>query len=255
MRGYPTKEYYELYKRWGEGNIGITVAGNMMVKYDAVEAFGNPILIDDHDGRVAEYRKVCDAVKAHGSLFIAQLSHPGRQGGKALNPHPVSASDVHLKIKWAGNEFAPPRPLSVDEIKDMAKTWGRAAKACYDAGFDGVQVHCAHGYLLAQFLSPTTNHRTDEYGGDLKNRSRIVFEIIDEIRRVVPDPKFVMCVKINSVEFQDKGGSHFSATVGGKLTAVGRHDARRLSQPLCHAGSRAGGFRGSFGRHVRRSCL
>src|ERR1700742_4426601 len=66
-------------------------------------------------------------------------------------------------------------------------------------------VHCAHGYLLAQFLSPTTNRRTDEYGGDLNNRSRIVFEIIEEIRRRVSDPSFIICVKLNSVEFQDKG--------------------------------------------------
>lgn len=68
------------------------------------------------------------------------------------------------------------------------------------------QVHCAHGYLLAQFLSLTTNQRTDEYGGqDLDNRSRIIFEIIEEIQRRVTDPKFILCVKINSVEFQDKG--------------------------------------------------
>jgi 2,4-dienoyl-CoA reductase-like NADH-dependent reductase (Old Yellow Enzyme family) len=66
-------------------------------------------------------------------------------------------------------------------------------------------VHCAHGYLLAQFLSLTTNQRTDEYGGDLNNRSRIVFEIIEEIRRRVTDPNFIICVKLNSVEFQDKG--------------------------------------------------
>jgi 2,4-dienoyl-CoA reductase-like NADH-dependent reductase (Old Yellow Enzyme family) len=66
-------------------------------------------------------------------------------------------------------------------------------------------VHCAHGYLLAQFLSPTTNHRTDEYGGSLTNRARIVFEIIDEIHARVPDKNFIICVKLNSVEFQDKG--------------------------------------------------
>lgn len=67
------------------------------------------------------------------------------------------------------------------------------------------QIHCAHGYLLAQFLSQTTNLRTDEYGGPLENRSRIILEIIDEVKRRVPDPKFILCVKINSVEFQAKG--------------------------------------------------
>jgi len=95
--------------------------------------------------------------------------------------------------------------LTVPEIKEIVKQWGETAALCYEAGFDGVQVHCAHGYLLAQFLSKTTNLRTDEYGGDLENRSRIVFEIIEEIRRRVPDPKFIICAKVNSVEFQEGG--------------------------------------------------
>lgn len=178
-----------------------------MVRYDAVEAFGNPILPDDHDGRVAAFSKVVSATKAHGSLMIAQLSHPGRQGSKFLNPNPISASDVHLTIKWAGNEFAKPRAMTISEIKDMARQWGETAYLCWKAGFDGVQVHCAHGYLLAQFLSPTTNQRTDEYGGPFENRSRIVFEVIEEINRRVrsQDPSFIICVKLNSVEFQDKG--------------------------------------------------
>ena len=108
-RGVPSPELINLYRRWGEGGIGIIVQGNTMVQYDAVEALGNPILCDDHDGRVEKYKELVGVAKAHGSLFIAQLSHPGRQGGKALNPNPVSASEVQLKKKWAGNEFAKPR--------------------------------------------------------------------------------------------------------------------------------------------------
>lgn len=158
-RGYPSEEYTNLYKRWGEGEIGIIVAGNLMLRYDALEAYGNPILPDNHDGRVEAFRKVADGAKAHGSLFIAQLSHPGRQGGAALNPNPVSASDVQLKIAWAGNTFNQPRALTVPEIKDLVKQWGEVAYLCHRAGFDGVQIHCAHGYLLAQFLSLTTNKR------------------------------------------------------------------------------------------------
>ena len=161
-RGFPTSEYTHLYQRWGEGDIGIIVAGNLMLRYDAVEAFGNPILQDDHDNRTEAFRKVADVTKAHGSLLIAQLSHPGRQGGAALNPNPVSCSDVQLKIEWAGNKFNKPRALTVPEIKGIVKMWGETAYLCHKAGFDGVQVHCAHGYLLAQFLSLTTNLRTDE---------------------------------------------------------------------------------------------
>ncbi|KAF2228125.1 hypothetical protein BDZ85DRAFT_301069 [Elsinoe ampelina] len=191
VRGVPTPELINLYKRWGEGGI--------------VEAFGNPILVDDHDGRLEQYRDLVAAAKAHGSLFVCQLSHPGRQGGAALNPEPVSASDMHLNIAWAGNSFNKPRALTVAEIKDLVKAWGETARLCYEAGFDGVQVHCAHGYLLAQFLSLTTNKRHDEYGGPLDNRARFLFEVIQEIKQVVPDRKFIICVKINSVEFQAGG--------------------------------------------------
>jgi len=204
-RGFPSEEYTRLYQRWGEGEIGVIVAGNLMLRYDAVEAYGNPILQDDHDNRTEAYRKVSEVAKAHGSLFVAQLSHPGRQGGAALNPNPVSASDVQLKIEWAGNKFNKPRALTVPEVKDVVKMWGETACLCHKSGFDGVQVHCAHGYLLAQFLSLTTNKRTDEYGGELENRSRIIFEIIDEIKRRVNDPSFIICVKLNSVEFQPGG--------------------------------------------------
>ena len=176
-----------------------------MVRYDAVEAYGNPIFVDNHDGRLAAYRALCHAAKATGSLFIAQLSHPGRQGNKALNPNPVSASDVHLTIAWAGNEFAKPRALTKPEIRDVVVSFAETARWCREAGYDGVQIHCAHGYLLAQFLSATTNRREDEYGGSLENRARIVFEVIAEVRRRVPDPDFIICVKLNSVEFQAGG--------------------------------------------------
>jgi 2,4-dienoyl-CoA reductase-like NADH-dependent reductase (Old Yellow Enzyme family) len=206
-RGVPTKEYIELYRRWGEGQLGVIVLGNLMVRYDAVEAFGNPIFRDNHDGRLEKFKEMTAAAKAHGSLVIAQLSHPGRQGGKALNPNPVSASDVQLKIKWAGNEFNKPRALTVPEIKEIVQDFANSAYWCHEAGMDGVQIHCAHGYLLAQFLSKSYNLRTDEYGGDLENRSRIVFEVIDAVREKVPDPNFIICVKLNSVEFQAGGRS------------------------------------------------
>lgn len=243
-RGYPSEEYKLLYQRWGEGEIGIIVSGNTMVAYDAVEAFGNPIIVDDHDGRIAAYAEVAEVAKSNGSLFIAQLSHPGRQGSKALNPNPISASDVHLSIKWAGNEFAKPRPMTVEEIGEMVKKWGETAYLCHKAGFDGVQVHCAHGYLLAQFISLTTNHRTDQYGGDLENRSRIVFEIIEEIRSRVPDTSFIICVKINSVEFQEKGSKPEDCLELCKRLEEARVDFVDLS---------GGTFEGRAFHHVKES--
>ena len=111
-----------------------------MVSHDAVEAFGNPIFVSNHDDRLEKYKELTTAAKAHGSLFISQLSHVGRQGGKALNPEPVSASDVHLQVKWAGNEFAKPRALEAEEIKEIVGNFADSAYWCWKAGYDGVQV-------------------------------------------------------------------------------------------------------------------
>jgi 2,4-dienoyl-CoA reductase-like NADH-dependent reductase (Old Yellow Enzyme family) len=111
-----------------------------MVNYADVEAFGNPIFRDNHDDRLIQYRALVTAAKAHGSLIIAQLSHPGRQGGKHLNPNPVSASDVQLKIKWGGNEFNKPRALTVGEITGIVEDFAESAYWCFKAGYDGVQV-------------------------------------------------------------------------------------------------------------------
>ena len=136
-----------------------------MVRYDAVEAYGNPIIVDDHDGRIAKFEEVTDVAHKHGSLIVAQLSHPGRQGNRYLNPNPISASDVHLAIKWAGNEFAPPRPMTIPEIKEMVKSWGESAYLCWKSGFDGVQgtaLDASHPRerplqlkYLQQFIVPT----------------------------------------------------------------------------------------------------
>lgn len=117
-----------------------------MIRYNAVEAFGNPIFRDNHDGRLEQYKELARVSKAHGALFIAQISHPGRQGGVALNPHPVSASDVQLKIKWAGNEFAKPRALEKHEIKEIVDDYAETARLCYEAGYDGVQVIIPHTF-------------------------------------------------------------------------------------------------------------
>ena len=123
-----------------------------MVSHDAVEAFGNPIFVSNHDDRLAQYQKLVAAAKAEGSLFISQLSHVGRQGGKHLNPSPVSASDVQLKIKWGGNEFAKPRALQVNEIKGIVNDFADSAYWCWKAGYDGVQVSYSPSYIFYLFF-------------------------------------------------------------------------------------------------------
>ncbi|KAI1212142.1 NADH:flavin oxidoreductase/NADH oxidase [Annulohypoxylon truncatum] len=207
-RGIPTKELINVYKRWGEGGYGVILTGNTMLEYDQLEAAGNPIIPRDapfSGERFQRFADLASQAKAHGSLIISQLSHPGRQVSAEIQEHPISASDVQLEGRILGMTFAKPRAMDKKDIQQVIDGFAHAAEYLYKAGFDGIELHGAHGYLIAQYLSPTTNKRTDEYGGSLLNRARIIFEIADEIRKRVNDKKFIVGIKVNSVEFQESG--------------------------------------------------
>ncbi|KAH0521815.1 hypothetical protein TsFJ059_005752 [Trichoderma semiorbis] len=206
-RGIPSKELANLYRLWGAGGYGVILLGNTMIEYDQLEGVGNHIIPSEapfSGERFERFKDIASAAKEHGSLVYTQLSHPGRQVTDNIQPHPISASDVQLKGSEFGS-FAKPRAMEQADIDHVVNSFAHAAEYCYKAGFDGVELHAAHGYLLAQFLAPSTNLRTDQYGGSLTNRARIIFEITDAIRARVPDKSFSIGIKLNSTEFQ-KGG-------------------------------------------------
>jgi 2,4-dienoyl-CoA reductase-like NADH-dependent reductase (Old Yellow Enzyme family) len=158
--------------------------------------------------RFEAFRELARQSKLHGSLIVGQVSHPGRQVGQGLQPDPLSASDIQLEGEVMGFRFAKPHAASQEEIKDLVNRFTHAAEYLHRAGYDGIQLHGAHGYLLAQFLSQTTNKRTDQYGGSLQNRARIILEIAQSIRKKLPSSSgFILGIKINSVEFQEGGFS------------------------------------------------
>ena len=207
-RGVPSSELINVYRRWGEGGYGVILTGNVMIEYDQLEAPGNPIIArgSEFSGeRFEAFQKLGAEAKKEGSLIVAQVSHPGRQTASVLQSDPVSASDVQLEGSLMGMTFAKPHAATQDEIKRIVDGFAHAAEYLHKAGYDGIQLHSAHGYLLAQFISQTTNKRTDQYGGDLAGRSRIIIEIANEIRRRVPDSGFIVGIKLNSVEFQQGG--------------------------------------------------
>uniref|UniRef100_A0A914CGV4 NADH:flavin oxidoreductase/NADH oxidase N-terminal domain-containing protein n=1 Tax=Acrobeloides nanus TaxID=290746 RepID=A0A914CGV4_9BILA len=160
-------------------------ASNRFLKYHP-EAPGNAIIEKSLDSKVRReaLKKAALATKSGGSLAVVQLTHSGRQCYISVNEHPYSASDVQLQgAKMIGvSGFGKPVPLTEEQVKtEVIDKFVYAAKYCYEAGFDGIQLHGAHGYLLAQFMSPTTNKRTDKYGGPVENRARLVLDIYDAI--------------------------------------------------------------------------
>ena len=232
-RGIPTKEIINLYRRWGEGGFGVILTGNILIDYEHLEALGNPVIPPDapfHGQRFERFRELAVEAKQHGSLIIGQVNHPGRQVDEWIQPHPISASDVQLK-KAMGMSFGKPRAATREDIANFVHGFAHAAEYLYRAGYDGIQLHAAHGYLLAQFVSKTTNRRTDEYGGSIRNRARLILEIAAEIRRRVPESTgFVMGIKLNSVEFQEDGLTVEDATeLCGMLEREGRFDFVELS--------------------------
>lgn len=206
-RGIPTERLINLYKRWGEGEFGVVLTGNIMLEGDQLEAAGCTVIsLDDKPGgpRFEAYKKLAEVTKAKRSLVVGQLSHPGRQVTEHICKTPISASDVQLEGIVLGMTFAKPRPATQEDIDKVIKQFVHAAEYLAAAGYDGVELHGAHGYLLAQFLAPSTNKRTDKYGGSLENRSRLVLEIAQQIRARCPKD-FIIGLKLNSVEFQRDG--------------------------------------------------
>ena len=190
-----------LYGRWAAGGVGLSVTGNVMIDRRALGEPGNIVLEDDRD--LPALQRWAEAAKAKGGLIYMQLNHPGRQVPKFLNAESVAPSAVPFS-EGMRPMFATPRALTVAEIEDLVGRFGRSAAIAESAGFDGVQIHGAHGYLVSQFLSPLTNLRDDRYGGSAENRRRFVLEVYRAIRDAT-SPGFGVAIKINSADFQ-RGG-------------------------------------------------
>jgi 2,4-dienoyl-CoA reductase-like NADH-dependent reductase (Old Yellow Enzyme family) len=164
-------------------------------------------------------RRWAEAGQANGAKMWMQINHAGRQSPKRLTREPVAPSAVSLK--GMGGMFATPRALAPEEIEALIKKFAIAAGVAKRAGFSGVQVHGAHGYLVSQFLSARTNQRDDAWGGDAERRSRFLLAVIEAMRAEV-GPAFPIGVKLNSADFQ-RGGFTIeeSMDVANKLEAAG----------------------------------
>ncbi|HEY9315937.1 NADH:flavin oxidoreductase/NADH oxidase family protein [Williamsia sp.] len=195
----PNVRIERLYRTWASGGYGLLVTGNVMVDRAQLGEVGNVVIEDERDlPALASWAK---ATKDAGVPIFVQLNHPGRQANPLSIGHtPVAPSAVPLNVPGAST----PRALTSVEVEGIVERFAVAALVCETAGFDGVQIQAAHGYLVTQFLSPMTNQRTDEWGGDPSRRRRFLIEIVRAIRARV-SPGFAVSVKLNSADFQ-RGG-------------------------------------------------
>jgi 2,4-dienoyl-CoA reductase-like NADH-dependent reductase (Old Yellow Enzyme family) len=205
-QGLPTAELERLYGLWSDGGAGMLLSGNIIIDANHLERPGNVIIDSEPNARMREaLASWAQAATRGGNHFWAQISHAGRQTQKNVNTHPKAPSAV--KVGLPGGQFGEPVALSVAEIEELVQRFAICAAAVKEAGFTGVQIHSAHGYLLSQFLSPRTNQRTDQYGGELTNRARMLLDTVAAVRKAV-GPGFPVAVKLNSADFQ-KGGFAF----------------------------------------------
>ena len=208
--GIPTAELARLYGLWSDGGAGMLLSGNIIIDKDHLERPGNVVIDRPPSPQMRDaLARWATAATRNGNQFWAQISHAGRQTQKLVNKNPKAPSAIKLGLP--GGQFGEPVTLMIDEIHDIVQRFGVCAAAVKEAGFSGVQIHAAHGYLLSQFLSPRSNERIDVYGGDLANRARALLEVVASVRAAV-GPDFPVAVKLNSADFQ-KGGFAFEESL------------------------------------------
>ena len=199
--GQPNHLHLGLYEAWAKGGLGCAITGNVMVDFRAKNEPGVVVIETERD---LEPLKQWAAIgKKHGMVQLVQLSHPGRQCPKGLNKETVAPSAVPFSPALSMS-FGTPRALREDEILDIIQRFATSAAVCEKAGFEGVQLHGAHGYLISQFLSPLTNKRQDQWGGSAEISMRFLLEIYKAVRAATSE-QFIISVKLNSADFQ-RGG-------------------------------------------------
>lgn len=197
----PTDELIHLYRRWSKGGAGLLVTGNVMLAADMIGEPKNIVLNEFSDLNL--FKRWAQAAKSGGAKCFMQLNHPGRQVPNflALTPKAPSAIAMSGAMRMGFNK---PKALTGSEIEQIIECFATSAKLAKECGFDGVQIHGAHGYLVNQFLSPLQNQRSDQWGGELNNRMRFVLAVYQAIRQAV-GKDFPVAIKLNCTDAQAGG--------------------------------------------------
>lgn len=211
--GAVTDDLVKFYERLARGGVGTIITGHAYIREDGRS--GWQMMGIHNNNLIPGLKRLSRETHKYDARIFVQINHVGRYApGGIIQTNPLAPSIIDEDDRKG---VYPPREMTSNDIKEIIQAFGRAAARAQEAGFDGVQIHAAHGYLVNQFLSPRTNKRTDEWGGSTENRARFLLEIIREIRAKV-GPDFPAWVKINCEDFIKDGLSlEESLTVAEKL--------------------------------------
>lgn len=203
--GEPGEEIAALYNTLADGEIGLLITSATMIQRFMMPLpegadMAYPTYFDD-DAYIPLWKPIVADVKSRGAAIVIQIVHPGRQEAPVLRMGEPPLAPSAVEEKESG---VMPREMTVDEIEDMTERFAQACRRAKEAGFDGVQLHGGHGYLISNFISPYTNRRTDEYGGDTAKRAKFLVDIIKRSRELVGE-EYPILIKMNCDDFVPEG--------------------------------------------------
>ncbi|MFT0631739.1 NADH:flavin oxidoreductase/NADH oxidase family protein [Pseudomonas sihuiensis] len=222
----PGPTLIRLYRAWAKGGAGLIITGNVMVDRHALTGPAGVVLEDDT--HLPRFRAWAAASRSYGAQAWLQINHPGRQLMASLGQPALGPSAIPVDIPGLSKLFVQPQALDERQIEQIIQRYVTTADLAERAGFTGVQIHAAHGYLLSQFLSPLSNCRSDGWGGSLENRARILLRTVEAVRAQVA-PQFCVAVKLNSADFQRGGFEVGDAEAVVKMLAERAVDLVELS--------------------------
>lgn len=228
--GSCTRKLTDMMVQLVEGGVGLIISGHAYVSREGQAGPGQLGIYDD--ALIPALAGMMAAVHQAGGKMALQLAHAGCNAAEALTGLPPLGPSV-----WEGEKGPRGREATLGDISRLVHAFGQAAERAKKAGFDAVQIHSAHGYLLSQFLSPFYNKRQDAYGGSIENRARMVLEVYDSIRKAV-GPDFPVFIKMNARDFVEGGMNAEEMVRVASLLEQAGMDAVELSGGTAHSGAK-----------------
>ena len=225
--GIVTESILDYYKEKSQGGyISLIIIEHSYIAQEGRAGKGQISIADNCD--LDKLKELSDIIHNNGSKAVMQINHAGIQSDEKITGFPAVGPSAILNPKT--NKVA--LELTALEIQNIIKAFGAAAKRVKDAGFDGVEIHSAHGYLLNQFFSPLTNKRTDAYGGDVINRIKIHLEVIEEVRKAVGED-FPVLLRLGAADYTEGGSTIDDSLVAAKEFEKAGIDILDISGGFC----------------------